>query len=203
MIRPYEGVSYYDLFIVHHKYQEWAVLHIHNAGYYTYTHMRLIDITQALFAQASLVESYSNYLSTLIATIKSPQKMALIKPNVLNQMAGIVTALSIVSNEKFRATLKLSDADVVTMVSKLGSDPAVTSQLLNISKKSPSQLSALITLFTNFTKLPAEKQQELIVQVTKLDKKLQTLVTEKGAELKKDAQEIDKVTQIAVPNLTL
>ena len=129
--------------------------------------------------------------------------MALIKPNVLNQMAGIVTALSIVSNEKFRATLKLSDTDVVTMISKLGSDPAVTSQLLNISKKSPSQLSVLTTLFTNFTKLPAEKQQELIVQVTKLDKKLQTLVNDKGAELKKDAQEIDKVTQITVPNLTL
>jgi hypothetical protein len=51
--------------------------------------------------------------------------------------------------------------------------------------------------------LPAEKQQELIVQVAKLDKKLQTLVNEKGAEIKKDAQEIDKVTQIAVPNLTL
>jgi succinate dehydrogenase flavin-adding protein (antitoxin of CptAB toxin-antitoxin module) len=125
------------------------------------------------------------------------------KPTAITQIAQLITALSIISNDKFKETLKLSDSDVLNYITKLGSDSSVAAKLVEISKKSPSQLTALTTLLTDFQKLDQGKKQELVGQITKLDTKLQALCAELEKTTAQEKQEIDKVAQTAVPNLTL
>lgn len=164
--------------------------------------MQVKTILAATQRATTITESYSGYLTKIVTTLKNPTSAASVKPQTLDQVAHIVTALSIVANEKFRATLKLSDSDVVNLLTTLGTATATTNKLIDISKKSPSQLTAMVTLLADYTKLDESKQQELIVQLTNLNTKLQTIYTTMEKTATADNAEIEKASNTTVPKLT-
>lgn len=78
------------------------------------------------------------------------------------RIAEIVTGLAVVANPKFHKTLKLSDADVKQILTKLQTDRATADKVATIGTRSPTLLAKNIKNFTHFESRSDTTKSEML-----------------------------------------